>query len=265
MPKTPISYYGGKLNMLKEILPRIPKHRIYTEAFFGGGAVFFAKEPSEGEIINDLSGTVVNFFEVAKTDFKWLKTQIEATPFARETYSKAWLVYRTPSLDKRLRAWAFYVACNMGFASQPGSWGYDKYNKRGITFRNRIMRFDESIAKRLEHTQIENKDACSVIESRDTPESFHYVDPPYVDSNQGHYAGYTETHYRALLDTLSKIEGKFLLSSFPSDLLDEYIQKNGWYSICFEKPLSASKAKSGAKRPRKVEVLTANYPISVDV
>ena len=35
MTKTPITYYGGKLNMLKEILPLIPEHTIYTEAFFG--------------------------------------------------------------------------------------------------------------------------------------------------------------------------------------------------------------------------------------
>ena len=47
MPKTPITYYGGKLNLIKQILPLIPKHRIYTEAFFGGGAIFFAKEQAE--------------------------------------------------------------------------------------------------------------------------------------------------------------------------------------------------------------------------
>ena len=49
MPKTPITYYGGKLNMLQHILPNIPEHKIYTETFFGGGAVFFAKEKVESE------------------------------------------------------------------------------------------------------------------------------------------------------------------------------------------------------------------------
>lgn len=73
MPKTPISYYGGKLNMLKHILPLIPKHRIYTEAFFGGGAVFFAKAPAEGEVINDTNNIIVNFYEVIQTDFERLK------------------------------------------------------------------------------------------------------------------------------------------------------------------------------------------------
>ena len=39
--------------MIATILPLIPKHKIYTEAFFGGGAIFFAKPPSEAEVIND--------------------------------------------------------------------------------------------------------------------------------------------------------------------------------------------------------------------
>jgi hypothetical protein len=34
------TYYGGKQKMLRHILPLIPEHKIYSEAFFGGGAVF---------------------------------------------------------------------------------------------------------------------------------------------------------------------------------------------------------------------------------
>lgn len=45
--RTPISYYGGKQTMLKHILPLIPPHHIYTEAFCGGAAVLFAKRPAE--------------------------------------------------------------------------------------------------------------------------------------------------------------------------------------------------------------------------
>ena len=39
--RTPISYYGGKQTMLKHILPLIPRHRIYTEAF-GNGKLGYA-------------------------------------------------------------------------------------------------------------------------------------------------------------------------------------------------------------------------------
>ncbi|MDC9721727.1 MAG: DNA adenine methylase [Urechidicola sp.] len=262
MPKTPITYYGGKLNLVSEILPLIPEHRIYTEAFFGGGAVFFAKTPSEAETINDTNNMVVNFFEVVKTDFDGLKAKIEATLFSRATYSVAHTIYRMPHLfDKIQQAWAFYIATNMGFSCQIGSWGYDKYGKRVKAFQNKKMLFNQEMYKRLENVQIENNDALKVIQSRDTNDAFHYVDPPYIDSNQGHYGGYTESDYKELLDTLSELKGKFLLSSYPSEILDTYIKKKGWYTKTFNKPLSAKKAVKGKSRDRKIEVLTANYPI----
>lgn len=53
--RTPISYYGGKQTMLKHIMPLIPAHKIYTEAFCGGAAVLFAKRPAEAEVINDIN------------------------------------------------------------------------------------------------------------------------------------------------------------------------------------------------------------------
>ena len=82
--KTPISYYGGKQSMLKHILPIIPTHKVYVEPFFGGGAVFWAKEQSEIEVINDYNGNVVNFYEQLKTNFKELKNLVDATPYSRE-------------------------------------------------------------------------------------------------------------------------------------------------------------------------------------
>ncbi len=262
MPKTPITYYGGKLNMLNVILPLIPEHRIYTESFFGGGAVFFAKEPSESEVINDTNNMVVNFYEVVKTDFNGLKAKIESTLFSRATYSVATMIYRMPHLfNKQQQAWAFYIGTNMGFSCQIGSWGYDKYGKRVKAFRNKKLIFNEDIPKRLEHVQIENNDACKVITSRDTVDTFHYVDPPYIDSNQGHYDGYIKDDYTNLLNTLAQVKGKFLLSSYPTEILDDYSKRFGWYTQRFDKPLSAKKAVEGKTRARKVEVLTANYPI----
>ena len=60
--RTPISYYGGKQTMLKHIIPLIPSHRLYTEAFCGGAAVLFAKSPVEAEIINDINMELTNFY-----------------------------------------------------------------------------------------------------------------------------------------------------------------------------------------------------------
>lgn len=249
--------------MTKHILPLIPDHKIYTETFFGGGAVFFSKAPSESEIINDTNIMVTNFFEICKTDFDALKQKIEATLFSRATYTVALTMYRMPHLFSKLQqAWAFYVATNMGFGCRIGSWGFDKYGKRVKAFLNKKIQFDSEIIKRLERAQIENYDACRVIELYDTLDAFHYIDPPYIDSNQGHYNGYTREDFIRLLQCLSKIKGKFLLSSYPSDLLNLYSKEFGWYTKTFQKPLTAKKGVLGVKRDRyKTEVLTANYPI----
>lgn len=259
---TPITYYGGKTTMLKHILPLIPFHTIYTEAFFGGGAVFFAKEPASSEIINDTNNMVVNFYEVVKTDYSALKEKIESTMFSRATYTVAWTMYRMPSLFNKLAlAWAFYVATNMGFACMIGSWGFDKYGKRQKVFRGKKLKFNEDVLNRLEHTEVECDDANKVIESRDSVDAFHYVDPPYINTHQAHYGGYTEKDYGQLLDTLSRVKGKFLLSSYPSEILEKYTNQFGWHTKSFSQPLSSQKVEEGGSRRLKTEVLTANYPI----
>jgi DNA adenine methylase len=71
------------------------------------------------------------------------------------------------------------------------------------------------LSKRLQNVQIENTDALRVIRSRDSLMAFHYCDPPYFNSDCGHYDGYSIQDFENLLELLSTIEGKFLLSRQP--------------------------------------------------
>lgn len=263
--KSPISYYGGKQSMVNDILPLIPEHKIYVEPFFGGGAIYWAKEPSHTEVINDVNMNVVNFYEVLKNAYFDLKKRIEATLHSRETYKKAMIIYDCPWLfadDPVIRAWAFFVVTNQGFSCKIGTWGYDR-DKRAKTIQNNIDRFQEELADRIKYTQIENNKANKVILSRDTPETFVYADPPYIDSDQGHYGGYTEEHFKLDLDALTSMKGKFLLSSYPSEILDRYVEENGLFQIAYDKPLGAGNGAVVKTRSRKIEVLTSNYDLSV--
>jgi DNA adenine methylase len=261
--KTPISYYGGKQSMISDILPLIPEHSLYVEPFFGGGAVYWAKQPSKTEVINDVNMNIVNFYEVLKHSYFDLRKLVEATLHSRETYKKAMIIYDCPWLfadNPAIRAWAFFVVTNQGFSAKIGTWGYD-LDKRAKTFANKVDRFDEELSTRLRNTQIENNDAHKVITSRDSEQTFVYADPPYTDSNQGHYVGYTHEHFRRDLDALASMKGKFMLSSYPSDILSEYIKNNGWQSISVEKSLNAGNGAVLKERKRKVEVLTMNYTL----
>lgn len=260
--KTPIGYYGGKQKMLKHILPLIPEHTIYVEPFFGGGAVFWAKPQVTCEVINDVNGNVTNFYEVLQQDFLSLQQKIDITLHSRETTKCALTIYKLPHLfDRVVRAWAFWVVTNQGFCYDiDGGWGYDR-SKKAHNLANKVIAFKEDISERLRYTQIESFQASKVIKSRDTVDTFVYADPPYIDSNQGHYGGYTEDHYRNDLETLAAMKGKFLLSSYPSTILDEFIKKHNWYTKEINKPISAGMGNVLVKRKRKIEVLTANYPI----
>jgi DNA adenine methylase len=259
--KTPISYYGGKQMMLSRILPLIPKHNLYCEPFLGGAAVFFAKPKSEVEVINDLNGDVVNFYRILQTEFPALRLLIVGTAHSRSEHRRAAYVLKNPEcFSSLLRAWAFWVQTNMSFACKIfGGWGYEKKSGRHTrTLLTKRMNFTRYLNNRLKAVQIESNDALYIIKVRDGADVFFYIDPPYFNSDCGHYGGYTREDFERLLQLLSTIKGKFLLSSYASELLKEYTTANGWYTRTHTAKISASKLRTGKE---KVEVLTANYPI----
>lgn len=260
--KTPISYYGGKQKLATKIISVIPEHTLYCEPFLGGAAVFFAKPQSEIEVLNDTNRELMNFFKILKEDFISLEKQIRISLHSRDLHRKASVIYNHPDMFSEIkRAWAFWVLSTQSFSSQiDSSWGYDKSKntttKKIINNRDRLT---EDYAIRIQNTQLESADALYIIRGRDTEKSFFYCDPPYFNSDCGHYDGYSEQDFENLLITLSQIKGKFLLSSYPSPLLKKYLKEFGWNQWSLETGVTVNN-KSGYQK-RKIEVLTANYPL----
>lgn len=260
--KTPISYYGGKQKLVSTILPLIPQHTTYTEPFVGGGAVFFAKPKSDVEVINDTNKALVTFYRVAQTDFTSLEKEVRITLHSRAAHKDASVIYNAPHLFNDVKqAWAVWTLAAQGFSSIIDStWGYDiKKRTTSKKIMNKRESFTEEYAIRLQDVQIECTDALRIIESRDSEKTFHYVDPPYVNSDCGHYDGYSWEDFDMLLKKLAKIKGKFLLSSYPSDMLTAYTKKYGWAQKTVSMDVTVNN-KSGVRK-KKTEVLTANYTI----
>jgi len=260
--KPPFSYYGGKQNMLRHILPLIPEHNLYCEPFCGGAALFWKKEPSAVEVLNDTNKELVNFYDTVQREFPLLEMEIRISLHSRTLHRDASVIYNSPHLFSRVkRAWAVWVLANQSFSSiLDGSFGYDKKkNTTSKKVRNKREAFTEDYAIRLQNVQLECTDAIRVIRSRDTADSFFYVDPPYFNSDCAHYDGYTVEDMQMLLEQLERIEGKFLLSSYLSELLSSFVDRNKWSQKTFEKVISVNKGKGGK---RKIEVLTANYELA---
>jgi DNA adenine methylase len=262
--KTPITYYGGKQKLVSTILPLIPKHNLYCEPFIGGGAIFFAKDKSPVEVINDTNREMINFYRVVQQDFTSLEKEIKISLHSRDLHRKAVVVNNNPDMFSELkRAWAVWTLSAQSFASMlDGTWGYDiKKNTTSKKISNKRESFSEDFAIRLQEVQIECADAIRIITSRDTKDAFFYCDPPYYNSDCGHYDGYTESDYANLLAVLSEIKGKFILSSYPSTVLKTYKDLNGWYQKTIEQTVSVG-VNNGKPGKKKVEVLTANFDIT---
>jgi DNA adenine methylase len=262
--KTPLSYYGGKQRLAKIILGLTPSHRVYCEPFLGGGAVFFAKEPSKVEIINDTNGLLVNFYQVLKTNFKALEREIAQTLHSRRLHGQALVVYQNPDMFTEVkRAWAIWVLANASYGCKlTGTFGYDRQGSNSKKLQNKRENFTAAYEERLGRAQIECGDALRIIKSRDVPDGFFYLDPPYVGADQGHYNGYTQEDFDRLLETIETIKGKFLLSSYRNKHLQVCTKRNGWHTLEFRMMSSMT---NRYELKDKIEVMTANYPITWDM
>lgn len=261
--RTPISYYGGKQNLITTILPLIPDHKIYTETFVGGGAIFWAKPKSGTEIINDHNRELINFYECVQNEYVELEKMIRISLHSRSLHNDATVVYNNPHMFPRLkRAWAVWVLAAQSFSSMlDGSFGYDRVGTTSKKVSVKREGFTIDLSIRLQNVQVECTDALRVIRSRDSATAFHYCDPPYFNSDCGHYDGYGRDDFENLLRTLSEVEGKFLMSSYPSDILKDFTAQQGWMTKELEQTVSVA-AGTGRPGKKKIEVMTANYDLS---
>lgn len=260
--KTPLVYYGGKQRIADWICSMMPKHRIYCEPFFGGGAVFFTKAPSFLEVINDKNECLVNFYLQIQNNFEELAAKIDTTLHSEAMYLRARQIYngviKVDNIEKAVATWLVFTQSRL--ASATAGWRYDNGtdgSHYGIVELHNRQNFCPWLQKRLSKVQISCRDAIRVIRDRDTEDTFFYLDPPYPGANQGHYGGYTFNDLENLLHCLQDIKGKFALSNYPSTLIDHYAQLMDWniYTMTMKKDSVMTRQK-GAK---KVEILVTNY------
>lgn len=244
--------------MLKHILPLIPRHTLYTEAFCGGCAVFFAKQPADCEVINDLSRSLINFYLIVKHYYPLLKTEIDATLHSRDQHAHARHILEYPNFFSPAQwAWAVWAMSKLAFASkQDGTFGYDCGGSTALKMANARDEFTEDLCRRLEKVTIENDDALHVIERYDCPGAFHFVDPPYINSDCGHYEGtFNDQAMERLLDLLAGIEGEFMLTMYPYGPIEEAAERNGWVIHRVERTITAAKD----TRRKQEEWMVCNY------
>jgi len=258
--KTPITYYGGKQGMLKHIRPFIPQHELYCKPFAGGAAVFFDKEPAKVNVINDLNGELINFYKTVVSNLDELRIEVSKTLHCRNQHQHAWYIYNNPDyFSNAQRAWAVFILSKMGFAGQlSSSFGFDKSESRHPRKMHCAKEiFTDDLKNLLEHSTIECDDAFTIIRRYDCLNAFHFIDPPYVGSDMGHYSGmFNEQSLKELLELCSTLQGKFMLTMYPNELIKDFTERFGWKIHEVERQVSACKTQY---RRRQLEWMICNY------
>lgn len=263
--------------MVTKLLPLVPQHHIYVEPFGGGASMLLAREPSAVEVYNDLNSGLVNFFRVLRN-----KKQFEAfhrlallTPFSREEhdlFNSTWASTKDPVEQ----AHRFFFVARTSFGGIFGNtWGHTvASSSRSMAgsvavYLGAIEKLPE-VSERLLRVQVEHGNALDVIERYDTPETFFYLDPPYVLSTRkggGYEHEMDDAQHRQLVELLLTVKGKVLLSGYPTRLYAK-LEEAGWQTMRWQAVCSASghtrlnglKGTGAAKqKQQRVEAVWFNY------
>ena len=81
---SPLKWIGGKKLLRNEIVSRFCPHQCYIEVFGGALWVYFYKNPSKVEIVNDLNGELINFYKVLQSNPEGFKKGIKYLLSSRE-------------------------------------------------------------------------------------------------------------------------------------------------------------------------------------
>lgn len=251
MLKPPIKRMGGKSKLRKTIISMIPEHICYAEVFFGAGWVYFGKEPSKVEVINDLDRELINLFRIIKYHAPEVERMLEYEFSGRDIFEE----YKNSTLEQLTdihRAIRFLYLITQSFAGLGRSYGYGTSTKPSPQVFYKGVLAD--LKERLRNTYVENLSFEKIFEKYDRSHTFFFCDPPYLDT-AGYGNSFGEKEQLILLDILKSIKGKFLLT------INDHPKVREWYKDFNIKEIAVnySVSKEQNARGKYNELIITNY------
>jgi DNA adenine methylase len=276
-----LSYIGGKSKIGTWIRSYVPKDtEVYVEPFSGMFWVFFKLElptfPNLKKVVyNDVNPLNVNLFNCLKEPLKLWEISKNTPIEDAELFQK----FKSEVFDESLElnkdvanfdiAYKYaYILSQVWSGTDPkkgnlikngGYVGKDGvYKSKFEIFRSKLP--DTKWQKYFSLiTNVENLDFEQVIKKYDSDKTFFYCDPPYF-MTENYYINHDfglDTHQR-LADSLKSVKGKFALSYYHFDQLDEWFPQDEykWQSKQFAK---TAMAVSGKSQTKGTELLILNY------
>lgn len=208
----PLNYIGGKSRFVRAILPIIPEHTTYVEPFSGGAQIFFRKEPSKVEVLNDIDGELVNFYRVCQSHHEELIRYLNFMVVSREWYKR---IQKMPPecLTDIQRAGRYFYLQKSTFGGRIAKQSYAIHVIQPPHFSTaKLKDVIEQTHQRLDAVQIENIPYQQMLKKYDRTSTFFYIDPPYYGVKGLYRFDFEHEQFEKLADHLRRIKGKFLLS-----------------------------------------------------
>lgn len=206
-----IPWIGGKRRLSNWILPKFPPHKCYVEAFAGGGALFFAKDESKVEVLNDFDGELVNLYKIIQHHFEEFLRQFKWSLTSRKMYE--WQNMTNPeTLTDIHRAARFYYLQKLSFGGKVKSRTFGTATTSPP--RLNLMRIEEDMSQahlRLARTYIEHLSWEKVFKKYDREHTLIYLDPPYWQT-EGYSSEFGWEHYELMNKMVRECKGMAIIS-----------------------------------------------------
>lgn len=222
---SPFRYAGGKFYARKLILAHIPSHSAYIEPFAGGGSIFFAKQKTKFNQLNDIDSELINVYLTIRDNpqllINFLTRQLVRDSRIPEKFTKSVAIgeplpalkelhgffkndYKPQNALERAGRWYYLNRTSYSgiMNAQNMYWGYgDKYSMQPKNWAQNIIR----TSQKLQGIELTTLDFEEVIDN--APDgALLFLDPPYFNADQDkfyqHYFSRND-HFR-LADCLKR-------------------------------------------------------------
>lgn len=171
---------NGHLEAIAALVRSVmPQHTVYAEPWFREGEVFFLKQPSRRELLNDPDERMVNFYMTVRTQWRELLFLIESTLHS-ETLSDLAddIFFGRRKMENLYRAWSVWLRYNRERVNK-NAWMVDTstwlagYREEAVEG----GKIDSALAARLENVMLTARGIKDFITLADSPETFFWFRP----------------------------------------------------------------------------------------
>lgn len=250
---SPLAYIGGKSKLSNTIIDMIPEHQAYCEVFAGAAWVFFRKEPSKYEVINDLDSDLITFYRVLQNHLEEFLKQFKWLLSSREWFKDWKRQQEAGGLTDIQRAARYYYLQRLSFGGpvRPRTFGTGPMHRPRIN----LIRFEEELSEvhlRLIGATIEHLPWQDFVKRYDKPKTFYYLDPPYYKAP--YYEHNLELDdYAEMAEILAGIKAKFILS------INDHTKMRAVFKGFKIKPVQLNYTVSKGEQIKGKELLISNF------